>query len=266
MNWIGIFLLFVPFSLYINGLCAATSSQDLIEVKVKGLTVDPDGQVPVVILEAMATHKAFPMWIGSQEAQAIALEMQGVTTPRPLTHTLLKNMLIDLDVDVQRIVIHDMQDNTFYASIQFQQGPTRHTIDARPSDAIALALGTKSPIFVAPHILESIRTIPVSPTQASLTVAKKFGMHMQSLSDDLAHAFRLPDTQGVLIADVETDSQADRDGLKRGDVITRVDDRTVQNLVDLLDAFDHDPAVNHVLHIIRNHQSINVTLHRPAPE
>jgi bifunctional DNase/RNase len=266
MKWIGILLLLLPVSLGVHHASFAAPSENLIEVQVKGITVDPNGQVPVVILEAPATQKAFPMWIGRHEAQAIALEMQGIATPRPLTHTLMKNMLLELHVDVQRIVINNMENNTFYASITFQQGTIHHTLDARPSDAIALALGTKSPIFVAPHVLESIRTLPVSPPPPALTSAKKFGMHMQSISDDLAHAFSLPDTHGVLVAFVETDSQADRDGIQRGDVITRVDDKAVQNLADLLNTFEDKSPAQHVLQITRNQQSISIMLHLPATE
>jgi bifunctional DNase/RNase len=122
---------------------AANVPANLLELQVKGITVDPNGDVPVVILEAPTSHKLFPMWIGKQEAQAIAIELQDVPVPRPLTHMLLKNILTNLQVKVERIVIRDLQDNTFFASIYLQQGQSSHTIDARPSDAIALAIATK---------------------------------------------------------------------------------------------------------------------------
>jgi serine protease Do len=89
---------------------------------------------------------------------------------------------------------------------------------------------------------------------------------MQSLNEDLAQAFSLPDTKGVLIASVEADSQADRDGLQRGDVITRVDDKKIQNLADLISTLEDEPAAQHVLQIIRNQQPMRVMLHLPATE
>jgi S1-C subfamily serine protease len=159
-----------------------------------------------------------------------------------------------------------MQNNTFYASIVLQQGSTPYTIDARPSDAIALALGTKAPIFVAPTVLESVRTLPVSPPAPALTSVKKFGMHMQSLSADLAHAFRLPDTGGVLVASVETGSQAARDGLQRGDVITRVNDKAIKNLADILHLLEDPQAAQLALYITRNQQPMSLVLHLPAVE
>ena len=114
--------------------------EDVLEVKIKGVTIDPQGNTPVVILEEQQGSRAFPIWIGLPEARAIILEMEGVSTPRPLTHVLLHNILVDLNVKIGRVIITDMQDDTFYATILLRQGNKTLTIDARPSDAIALAL------------------------------------------------------------------------------------------------------------------------------
>ena len=113
--------------------------EDVLEVKIKGVTIDPQGNTPVVILEEQQGHRAFPIWIGLPEARAIMLEMEGVSTPRPLTHVLLHNILVDLNVKIGRVIITDMQEDTFYATILLRQGNKTLTIDARPSDAIALA-------------------------------------------------------------------------------------------------------------------------------
>jgi len=231
-------------------------------LKVQGITVDPNGEIPVVILEALTSHQAFPMWIGKQEAQAIAIELQGLPVPRPLTHMLLKNILTNLQVKVERIVIRDLQDNTFFASILLRQGDSSHTIDARPSDAIALAIATKAPIFVAPHVLKAVQTLPTTPSQAaSQNVAKKFGMHMQTLDERLAHAFQLPQAGGVLIAFVEEHSQAAQDGINRGDVIMRIDGQTVNTLGDLMDVLATDAAEQHVLHVVRQQRELTIRLH-----
>lgn len=230
----------------------------LLELQVKGITIDPDGNVPVVILEVPTSHKAFPMWIGKQEAQAIAIELEGLPTPRPLTHMLLRNILTNLHVKVERIVIHDLQDNTFFASIFLQQGRDNYTIDARPSDAIALAIAMKAPILVAPHVLNAVQTVPTSPrSAASLQVVKKFGMHMQTLDERLARAFQLPDAEGVLVAFVEKDSQAARDGVSRGDVITRIDGRPVKTLDELMAALTEAP---HVLNVLRQQDVVTIRL------
>ncbi len=232
----------------------------LLEMKVKGVTMDPSGRSPIVILQASDGQQAFPIWIGMHEARAIALAMEGVPTPRPLTHLLLQNILTDLHIKVVRIVIHDLRHNTFYASIFLQQGPTTHTIDARPSDAIALALGLQAPIFVAPTVFEAVRTVTLSTPSQPASLAKKFGMHMQSLDAELASVFRLDSTRGVLIAFVEEGSLAERQGLRRGDVITSADGRPLQDMHDLLETFDRAVDQEIVLQVTRDHLPIMLRL------
>jgi bifunctional DNase/RNase len=250
----------------VSALAASTLPTDLLELQVKGLAVDPNLQVPVAILESPAAQKAFPIWIGQSEAQAIAIELEGVSTPRPLTHILLKNILTQLDVQVQRIVIHDVRNRTFYASVWLQHGAAVHTIDARPSDAIALALGTKAPIFVAPHVLNSVQTVALGSPKATQTLAKKFGMHMQSLDDQLAQAFHLPTTDGVLVAYVEADSQAARHGIRRGDVILRVDGHLIKTIKDVLASLTDQTAHPHILLLTRDQGPITIRLDLSAIE
>lgn len=221
-------------AVYSLGLAQTDLPQDLLEMKIRGVTMDPNGPTPIVILEALEGHQAFPIWIGMNEAQAIAFALEGTLTPRPLTHKLLGNILTDLQVKVVRIVVHDLRNDTFYASISLQQGQTTSTIDARPSDAIALALEVKAPIFVTPKVLQSTRTVTLAPSPASELSTQKFGMHMQSLDAKLARIFHLDSTDGVLVAFVEEGSQAARHGIRRGDVITDVDGRHITSMDDLL--------------------------------
>jgi bifunctional DNase/RNase len=234
---------------------------EMLEMKVKGVTIDPHGNTPIVILEDAEGHQAFPIWIGVPEAQAIARALEGALTPRPMTHALLQNMLTDLQVEVARIVIHDLQSNTFYASIFLRQGPKTLTVDARPSDAIAVALGAKAPIFVTKKVLGSVRTVALSASSLAPQAAKKLGMHLQSLDATLAQAFRLANPQGVLISFVETGSQAERQGLRRGDVITDVDGQQIKNLQEFLDIFRHKKTGQElVLQVTREQHPLKIRL------
>jgi len=131
----------------------------MLEMKVKGLTLDPSTNTPIVILEDLEEERSLPIWVGIFEANAIALEMESVPTPRPMTHDLIKNILEGTQAEVSRIVVNDLQDNTFYAVILLSFNGTEVTIDSRPSDAIALALRVDAPIYVAKKVLDEARLI-----------------------------------------------------------------------------------------------------------
>ena len=120
----------------------------LIEMTIKGLMVDPITNMPIVILKDKVGERVLPIWVGIFEANAIALQMENIATPRPMTHDLLRNVITDLEGSVDRVVVSDLKDNTFYAIIHLTVRGERVVIDARPSDAIALALRTRSPILV----------------------------------------------------------------------------------------------------------------------
>jgi len=124
-----------------------------IEMKIKGLVVDPISKMPIVVLEDRQSEQVLPIWIGVFEANAIALTIENIPTPRPMTHDLLKNFLTRFDIAVDRIVVNDVRNNTFYAAIHCRRQDQELIIDARPSDAIALALRTKSPIFVEDDVV-----------------------------------------------------------------------------------------------------------------
>jgi bifunctional DNase/RNase len=124
-----------------------------IEMVVKGLIVDPVNNMPVVILSNLDGTKILPIWIGVFEANAISLRLERIETPRPMTHDLLKNLLHSLDVKVNKVVVCDIKDNTFYALIYLEKEGKIIKIDSRPSDAIALALRVDSPIYVEESVL-----------------------------------------------------------------------------------------------------------------
>jgi bifunctional DNase/RNase len=138
----------------------------LIEMTIKGLMVDPVTNLPIVILKDKQGERVLPIWVGVFEANAIALQIENIATPRPMTHDLLRNVIADLDGRVDRIVVSDLKDNTFYAIIHLTVKGERVAIDARPSDAIALALRTRSPILVEEGVIDNARTVDFSTERA----------------------------------------------------------------------------------------------------
>jgi bifunctional DNase/RNase len=131
----------------------------LIEMTIKGLMVDPITNMPIVILKDMGGERVLPIWVGIFEANAIALQIENVQTPRPMTHDLLRNVITNLDGSVERIVVSDLKDNTFYAVIYMTVRGEAVAIDARPSDAIALALRTRSPILVDEAVINNAKAV-----------------------------------------------------------------------------------------------------------
>jgi bifunctional DNase/RNase len=131
----------------------------LIEMSIKGLMVDPITNMPIVILKDKLGERVLSIWVGIFEANAIALQIENVSTPRPMTHDLLRNIITDLEGSVDRVVVSDLKDNTFFAIIHLTVRGERIAIDARPSDAIALALRTRSPILVEESVIDNAKTV-----------------------------------------------------------------------------------------------------------
>lgn len=129
---------------------------------IKGLMIDPITNMPIVILKDREGERVLPIWVGVFEANAIALQIENISTPRPMTHDLLRNILSEIDADVQRIVVCELKENTFYAMIYLDREGQTMAVDARPSDAIALALRTKAPIFVEDAVVESAKGLDLS--------------------------------------------------------------------------------------------------------
>jgi bifunctional DNase/RNase len=125
-----------------------------VEMKIRGLMTDPVTNIPIVILKESDSETVLPIWVGVYEANAIALEIEKVSTPRPMTHDLLKNLLIGLDATVRKVVVTELRDDTFYAVIWLERGGEIISIDSRPSDALALALRMDCPIYVEEEVLK----------------------------------------------------------------------------------------------------------------
>jgi hypothetical protein len=136
-----------------------------VEMKIRGLMMDPVTQTPIVLLKDVAGSAILPIWVGMYEANAIALEIEKVATPRPMTHDLIKTVLFGLNTGVRKVVVSELKDDTFYAVIWLEKEGELISVDSRPSDALALALRVDCPIFVEDAVLKS--------SKAASTVADK---------------------------------------------------------------------------------------------
>jgi len=152
-----------------------------IEMTIKGLMVDPITNSPIVILRDREGQRVLPIWVGIFEANAIALQIENVSTPRPMTHDLLRNVIQDLKASVQKVVVCDLQENTFYALIYLLLDGDTVAIDARPSDAIALALRTRAPIFVEDTVLDNAKTVDFTSEKSD---ADRLHKWLESLDPD----------------------------------------------------------------------------------
>ena len=137
-----------------------------IEMTIKGLMVDPITNMPIVILRDEGGEYVLPIWVGIFEANAIALQIENVTTPRPMTHDLLRNLISDLNGTVEKIVVCDLKENTFYALIHVRVRGETVAVDARPSDAIALALRVSAPIYVEDVVVRNAKNLDFAPDKA----------------------------------------------------------------------------------------------------
>ena len=126
-----------------------------VEMKIRGLMMDPVTNMPIVILKDSGGDAVLPIWVGIYEANAIALEIEKVTTPRPMTHDLIKNVLTGLDAQVKKVVVTELRDDTFFAVIWLEREGRIISIDSRPSDALAVALRLDCPIFVDDEVLKT---------------------------------------------------------------------------------------------------------------
>jgi hypothetical protein len=125
-----------------------------VEMKIKGLMIDPVSNMPIIILRQVGSDMVLPIWVGIFEANAIAMQIEKIQSPRPMTHDLLCNVITDLRAKVEKIVITDLKDNTFFATIHLVRDSERLAVDARPSDAMAIALRVNAPILVEESVLE----------------------------------------------------------------------------------------------------------------
>ncbi len=135
----------------------ASTHEPEVEVRIRGLMMDPSTKMPIVVLNDLAGEVVLPIWVGLLEANAIALEIEKATMPRPMTHDLLRNAITGLNARVTRVVVAALRGDTFYATVWMEQGGEHIALDARPSDALALALRSDCPIYVAQSVMDNAR-------------------------------------------------------------------------------------------------------------
>jgi bifunctional DNase/RNase len=152
-----------------------------VEMTIKGLMIDPITNMPIIILRDKDGQRVLPIWVGVFEANAIALQIENVATPRPMTHDLLRNVIQDLQAKIVKIVVSDLKENTFFALIYLQRNGEFVVVDARPSDAIALALRAHVPIFVEDAVIDNARSLDISPGKADSERLQKW---LESLDPD----------------------------------------------------------------------------------
>jgi len=213
---------------------AAKLSPDEVRVRVARVGFDDDTGSNYVLLTDETESRALPMMIGESEATAILLALHGVKPERPLTNDLVRSIIGQTGNSVDRVVIGDMRDETYYATIYMDGG--RYSIDSRPSDAIALAMGTNAPIYVNRKLFDSSSAVGLGAAVKIPDTARALGLTVEQLTPDLASAFGRIDTRGVLVSEV--DSSAKSAGVARGDIVVKVGNREVK----ALDDFSRDAA------------------------
>jgi hypothetical protein len=152
-----------------------------IEMRIRGLMLDPTTNMPIIVLKDVNSDSVLPIWVGVFEANAIALEIEKIAPPRPMTHDLLKNAITGLGATVERVVVTELRNDTFLAAVWATRNGEPIMIDARPSDAIALAMRTDSPIFVEEEVLNSSR---VATGSTGRITAEDLRRWLEGLSDD----------------------------------------------------------------------------------
>jgi bifunctional DNase/RNase len=153
-----------------------------IEVRIRGLMMDPASNMPIIVLKDIASETVMPIWVGIFEANAIAIEIEKMSAPRPMTHDLTRNLIRHLNAQLERVVITEIKDETFFAVLWLRQGEDALAIDARPSDAIALALRADCPIFVDERVMQTAKLNTTGPPEGP--TAEQLRGWLEGLNDE----------------------------------------------------------------------------------
>ena len=241
-----------------ESVSAALMDEDLLQVSIQKLIVDPATQNPVVTLSGPDKERALFIWIGPSEARAIYAELQGIKHFRPLTHDLLAGVIKELNGEVHRIVITHTKENVYYATIMIKKDGSFVEIDARPSDSLIMALKFEAPVFVSKTLFDKM----------SLTLKEKaeiedeYGIALQELTSELSEYLSFPPKRGVMVSGIRKGSQAAKDGLETGDIIVNIGEQVIENVLSLKKVFAETKAPVKA-GIFRNSRFMTFTLHLP---
>jgi len=260
-------LSFISLWLLASTCCAAESpvkqaapsvsqKEELIRATVYQLVVDPSSRQPVVTLADPGEKRALFIWIGLAEARAIYAEIEGVEHQRPLTHDLIEKIIQKSNGAIHHIVITHSRDSIYYATIVLQREENLVEIDARPSDALVMALKFNAPIYVSRNLFEKMSL----PLESKTEMEDSYGLSLQELTPDLVKYLSFESGKGVMVSGVRKGSQAAMDGLMTGDIIVEVEGRIVEDLPFLLQTFkkNKDPLK---AKIYRNNRFLTLTVH-----
>jgi uncharacterized protein len=233
-------------------------AEETVAVEVLKVGVDSVFNLPVVLLQNKGKTKAIPIWVGPLEAQAIAMEIEGVTPPRPLTHDLLKTILQDVGVVFEKALVSELKERTYYARIYLTSAGKQIEVDSRASDAIALALRFQKPIFVAKSVMDGETAFDLRQATAKTTAEKVRGITVQDITRELASYFDLSGKEGVLVSEVR--GVANGSGLERGDVILAVEGEKVHGVADFKEQIAKRKGRDVTLRLQRGGKEIVVSL------
>jgi bifunctional DNase/RNase len=233
------------------------TSPSFVEMEVKGVRLDAIGNSPVVVLADKEGKRALPIWVGLLEANAIDKELRNETSPRPMTHDLLYSILAQTHAKTKEVRIVALKDNTYYAILFLKWNKGVIEVDARPSDAIVIALKSKAPIFVSAKILDEQGIALTSKD----VFGERFGIRVQELTPALASSFNFKEKKGVLVAEVLPGSISESSGMKAGDIIIKVNSKevgTVQQFEEMFDAAKPGESLKIVLFRDGNLREVNL--------
>lgn len=261
LTWLPIVFLFVV--IHANALGAAQDS-GVVETTVKAILMDPNSQSPVVVLETVTDKRALPIWIDFPEARAIAMEMEKVKAPRPLTHDLIRSLLQKLGANLRRATITELRNNTYFALLSLNVKGQELDIDCRPSDAIAVALRMKAPIFVSAQVLAKSKPLPAEAGRGKQT-RWALGIQAQDLTPELAKLLDSKEPRGILITEVDFGSTAMKAGLQRGDILIKANDKILSSVTDLDTVLEAVPAPPQLkLEIIKKGKPTTIMIDLPS--
>ena len=259
--------LMMSFWLLAASCCAAQSSdnpsaqpgnerRELIRVNIHQLVVDPASRQPVVTLADPEETRALFIWIGLPEARAIYSELEGVKHQRPLTHDLLEKIILKTEGGVYRVIVTHARENIYYATVVLQRGDNLIEIDARPSDALVMALKFDAPVFVSRDLFEKMSL----PLESRDEVEESYGLSLQELTPDLVQYLRLESKTGVMVSAIRKGSQAEVDGLMTGDIIVEIAGQIVEDLRFFRETFEKSKQ-SLKAKVFRNNRFLTLTVH-----